>query len=316
MTRIGSSDLDVFPLNLGGNPFGWTADARTSEAIMDAFVAGGGNFIDTADAYAAWVPGNSGGESETIMGNWMTARSNREAVIVATKVGKLAPLDNLTPTTIQTACDNSLERLQTDFIDLYYSHADDPTTPLEETAAAFDSLVRAGKVRYIGLSNYSADRVLEYLSICDEYGYAKPVALQPHYNLLHRSEYEGDLQQVAVDEHLGVMPYWSLAAGFLTGKYRTLGDSTGTRQGMVQNYVNEIGMAALPVLDEIAVAHGVNVGVVAIAWLRYQPGIVAPIASASKPQHVADLLASGRLELSADEVAALTALDSIADILH
>lgn len=316
MARIGSSDLDVFPLNLGGNPFGWTADAPTSEAIMDAFLAGGGNFIDTADAYMAKIPGNVGGESETIMGNWMTARGNRESVIVATKVGKFAPLDNLKATTIQTACDNSLERLQTDYIDLYYTHADDPTTPIEETAAALDSLVREGKVRYIGLSNYGADRVREYLSVCEEYGYAKPVALQPHYNLLHRNEFEGDLQEVAVEQKLAVMPFWSLAAGFLTGKYRTLGDATGSRPGMVKHYVNETGLAALPVLDEIAAAHRVNVGVVAIAWLRYQPSIVAPIASASTPEQVPDLLAAGRLELAADEVAALNALETINHVPH
>lgn len=312
MALIGNSDLDVFPLNLGGNPFGWTADAATSESILDAFVAGGGNFIDTADVYSAWVPGHAGGESEVIIGNWMTARDNRSAVFVATKVGKLAPYTSLTSELVAQGCDGSLTRLKTDYIDLYYSHEDDLATPLEETASAFDALVRAGKVRYIGLSNYTGERVREYLEVAERHGFAKPVALQPHFNLLNRGEYVGALQDVAVEQNLGVMPYFSLAAGFLTGKYRSAADVTGSRQGMVVNYANDTGFAALAVLDEVAAAHGVDSGVVAIAWLRNQPGVVAPIASASKPAQVSDLLASATLELSADEIAALNALKTVA----
>ncbi|MBV9491274.1 MAG: aldo/keto reductase, partial [Verrucomicrobia bacterium] len=220
MAKIGSTDLDVFPLALGGNVFGWTANEQESAAVLDAYVAAGGNFIDTADMYSEWAPGNSGGESEAIIGRWMKARGNRDRVSIATKVGKLSRLSGLSAKTIRIGAEASLQRLQTDRIDLYYAHADDPETPLEETLGAFDALVREGKVRYIGASNYTAPRLAEALAVSKRHGFARFVALQQHYNLMERREYEGELATVVQREGLSSVPYFALAKGFLTGKYR------------------------------------------------------------------------------------------------
>jgi aryl-alcohol dehydrogenase-like predicted oxidoreductase len=305
MTHLGNSDLDVFPLSLGGNTFGWTSDAAESEAVLDAFTARGGNFIDTADVYSNWKPGNTGGESETILGDWMRERGNRASIVLATKVGKLAPLTGLSAATIAAAAEASLQRLGTDYIDLYYAHADDSQTPIAESVAAFQRLVAAGTVRQIGLSNYSGARIREWMSEADKQGALRPVALQPHYNLVFRHDFETDLLPAVLEFDLAVVPYYGLASGFLTGKYRAEADLTGTRSGSVGGYLNPAGLGVLAVLDQIAAAHDVAVASVALAWLRSRPGVVAPIASARVPEQLPALMEGARLVLGADEIALL-----------
>lgn len=304
---LGASGLKVSPIMLGGNVFGWTADAPTSHAVLDAFVAGGGNFIDTADVYSAWAPGHKGGESESILGDWMQARGNRRALIVATKVGMLDGEggSGLKPARIAAAVDASLKRLRTDVIDVYFAHKDDPATPLEETLAAFDALVKAGKVRAIGASNYSAERLTEALAISERNGWARFTVMEPHYHLLKRDEYEGALQQLALAENIGVVPYYGLASGYLTGKYRRPEDFTGTRGGAAKKWMEGNGPAMLAVMDGIAAETGASLAAIALAWLKAQPGITAPIASASRPEQVADLIASATLTLSAEQLARL-----------
>ncbi|WP_285028403.1 aldo/keto reductase [Plantibacter sp. ME-Dv--P-122b] len=304
-TTLGTSDLSVFPLNLGGNVFGWTADRQTSFDILDAFVAGGGNFIDTADGYSAWVPGNTGGDSERLIGEWQELRGNRDDIVIATKVSQHPDFQGLAADNILKATDASLERLRTDHIDLYYAHFDDESVPLEETVTALSSLVDAGKVRHLGISNYSAARIAEWFEIVEAKGLHRPIALQPHYNLVER-EFEGELRTIAEREQLAVLPYFSLAKGFLTGKYREGSSVDSVRAEGAQAYLADHA-ALLPVLDEIAAAHGVSVATVSLAWLRSQPTVVAPIASARTVEQLPDLLASATLELSADELAALTA---------
>lgn len=300
MTRIGSSDLEVFPLNLGGNTFGWTADAAASEAILDGFVAGGGNFIDTADVYSAWASGNSGGESETILGDWMSARGNRAAVVIATKVSQHPQFPGLSAANIAAAAEASLERLQSDYIDLYYAHFDDQTA-MGEIAGAFDALVRSGKVRNIGISNFSAERIEEWMTVAAREGFALPVALQPHYNLVTRSAYEKELAPVVARHNLAVMPYYSLASGFLTGKYRTAADLAGKVRGEgAGEYLNDRGLAIIGELESIATVHHASIASTALAWLRAQPGIVAPVASASVVGQLVDLLEL--VELTATDV--------------
>src|ERR1700693_6617949 len=220
MAKISSTDLDVYPIALGGNVFGWTANEKDSFAVLDGYAAAGGNFIDTADVYSAWAPGNSGGESETIIGRWMASRGRRDQTIVATKVGKHPQFEGLSAKTIRAAAENSLKRLGTEYIDLYYAHADDEKTPLEETLGAFDALVREGKVRYIAASNYSAPRLAKALQISVQEGFARYVALQQHYNLMERDKYEGELANAVARERLSSIPYFALASGFMTGKYR------------------------------------------------------------------------------------------------
>ena len=306
MPLLGTSDLDVFPLALGGNTFGWTSDESISHDVLDAFVAAGGDFVDTADGYSSWVPGNTGGESETIIGEWMAARGNRDSVVIGTKVSQHPDFRGLAASNVLAAADASLARLGTDRIDLYYAHFDDETVPLAETVAAFNDLVLAGKVRYVALSNYSAERVEEWVGIAQAEGFALPVALQPHYNLVHREPFEKQLLPVAERNNLGVVPYSALASGFLTGKYRTKADeSLSPRGGGASAYLNEKGLAVLSELDAIADANDVAIASVALAWLRAQPGVVAPIASASRIEQLGDLLASATLDLSADEIARL-----------
>ncbi len=305
MTRIGNSDLDVFPLALGGNVFGWTADRDASFEILDAFHAGGGDFIDTADSYSAWVPGHTGGESETIIGEWLSAR-RPEGVTVATKVSQHPDFKGLKAANVRAAAEASLQRLGVEQIDLYYAHFDDAETPLEETVAAFGQLVADGLVRHTAVSNYSADRVAEWVRIARDLGVAEPVALQPHYNLVHR-EIEQDLVPVALENHLGLVPYFALAKGFLTGKYRST-DAAGQpspRAAAASEYATPQGLQIIDELDRIGQGHGVSIAATALAWLRAKPGVVAPIASASKLAQVADLLDGARTELTADEVAAL-----------
>lgn len=309
MTHIGSSDLDVFPLALGGNTFGWTSDAFGSMGVLDAFVTGGGNFVDSADVYSVWKPGNVGGESESILGDWMRTRGNRADVVVATKVSKLPPFTGLSAASISGGAEASLKRLGTDYIDLYYAHADDPATPIAESVAAFNDLVVAGKVRHIGLSNYSGARIREWMAEADAQGVARPVALQPHYNLVFRHEYESALMVTVLEFDLGVVPYYGLASGFLTGKYRSATDaaSGAARSGGVADYLTPEGFGVVAVLDEIAATHNVAVASISLAWLRSRPGVVAPIASARVLEQLPALLASATLELTATEIGLLNA---------
>ena len=296
----------VFPLVLGGNTFGWTSDELTSEDVLDSFVAAGGNAIDTADVYSAWAPGNSGGESETILGEWLTKRGKRDDVLIATKVGKLAQSPGLSARNIKAAVDASLKRLRTDYIDLYYAHADDPCVDLEETVETFDELISLGKVRAIGLSNYSAQRIEEWFTIARNNNFTLPVALQPHYNLVFRTEFETTLAPVALRERLSVFPYYGLAAGFLTGKYRSKGDAKGQERGdWVDEYLNAQGFAVVDALDAVAHAHGVPIATVALAWLRQQATVTAPIASARNVEQLPALLASANLQLSPNEINSL-----------
>ncbi|RRQ28264.1 aldo/keto reductase [Rhodococcus sp. Eu-32] len=307
MVAIGNSNLDIFPLALGGNTFGWTSDETSSFEILDAFTAGGGNFIDTADSYSAFADGNSGGESETIIGKWTAARGNRDDVVIATKVSQHPEFRGLAPANVKAAAEASLKRLQSDHIDVYYAHYDDENTPLVETLAAFDELVKDGKVRYVAISNYSPDRIREWLSLAEQNGFSAPVALQPHYNLVTRRKYETELASLAADNNLGVFPYFSLAAGFLTGKYRTREDLEGqARQKLASGYFTDEGLNVVDALSEIADAHDAEISSVALAWLLAQPTVTAPIASASKISQLPALLAAPALALSTDEVARLT----------
>ncbi len=302
MAKIGATLLDVFPFCLGGNVFGWTADERQSFAVLDAYAAAGGNFVDTADVYSAWVPGHRGGESETILGRWMAARGNRDRIVVATKVGMLASLRGLAAKTIRAAAEGSLRRLGTDRIDLYYAHVDDAATPLEETLRAFDALVREGKVRHIAASNYTAPRLAEALAVSKRLGLARYVALQPHYNLVHRAEYEGGLAELCAREGLACFPYYALASGFLAGKYRPGTKVESARAGGAGKYLDNKGLRILAALDAIAAEHPTSVAAVALAWLRTRPAVVAPIASARTPDQLAELLPVASLRLTPDEV--------------
>lgn len=307
MTRIGRSDLDIFPLSLGGNVFGWTADRDASFAVLDAFRDGGGDFIDTADAYSAWVPGNTGGESETLIGEWLTSRKPQD-VVIATKVSQHPDFRGLGASNIRAAAEASLARLGVDTIDLYYAHFDDADTPLEETVAAFDALVRDGLVRYVAVSNYTAERIREWISLAEASGADLPVAIQPHYNLVHRTEIERDIVPVAEQHGMSLVPYSALASGFLTGKYRS-SDATGDspRATGAAKLATPAGLALIDALEEIGEAHGASIATTALAWLRAQATVVAPIASASRVEQVPDLLASASLELSADEIDRLSA---------
>jgi aryl-alcohol dehydrogenase-like predicted oxidoreductase len=307
VTNISATDLDVFPLCLGGNVFGWTADEEQSFAVLDAYAAAGGNFIDTADTYSAFAPGNSGGESETIIGRWMAARGNRDQMVIATKVGSWAQQPGLSAKNIREAAEGSLRRLQTDHIDLYYAHRDDEQTPLEETLGAFDELVRAGKVRHIAASNYTAERLAEALAVSDRAGLARYVALQQHYNLVER-EYEGELGALVAREGLSSVPYFALAKGFLTGKYRPGGaDVDSPRAAGARAYLDDRGLAVLGAMDEIAAAHTTTLAAVALTWLAAQPTVVAPIASARTTEQLADLLPMADLKLTSEELDRLSA---------
>ncbi len=305
-TRLPGTDLDLFPLVLGGNVFGWSADEAASYAVLDAFVAAGGTMVDTADAYARWL-GNGGGESETILGSWMAARGNRDDVLVATKMGKLPPYENLRPESIRAACDDSLRRLQTDRIDLYYAHQDHEGDDLATALEAFDGLVRSGKVRYVAASNFTGARLAEALDLQAENGWAPFVALQPHYNLVEREEYETEYAHLCLQRGLGTLPYFGLARGFLTGKYRGGADIPSVRADGVTKYADERGDRVLSTLQEVADAHGVPMAAVALAWLRTRPAVVAPIASARTVEQLADLLRIVDVELDESEESALDA---------
>ena len=305
---LGNTNLEVFPLCLGGNVFGWTLDEERSFTVLDAYVEAGGNFIDTADSYGRNGPGGAG-ESERIIGRWIAARGNRDRLVIATKVGISPERAGLAEATIRRGIEDSLERLGIDSVDLYYAHKDDPDTPLEETLGAFGTLVDEGKIRHAAASNYSASRLREALRIGEREGMASYVALQPHYNLVERGEYEGELAEVCAQGGLACVPYFGLARGFLTGKYRRDGEQFDSPRaaGVRESYFNERGFAVLAALDEIAAAHGTTVAAVALAWLVAQPTVVAPIASATSPEQLAELLPSAGLELSAVEIERLSA---------
>ncbi|HKQ05107.1 MAG TPA: aldo/keto reductase [Blastocatellia bacterium] len=298
--QLGKSELQVAPLAFGGNVFGWTADEPTSFRLLDAFVAAGFNLIDTADLYSRWKPGNQGGESETIIGKWLRQRGNRDRVIIATKVGMDmgGGKKGLSASYIQRAAEDSLARLQTDYIDLYQSHTDDADTPLEETLGAFAQLVEQGKVRAIGASNYSGKRLAEAIDVSRKHGYPRYESLQPNYNLYDRAEYETDMEPVCLEHSVGVISYYSLASGFLTGKYRSEADLAKSPRGKgVQAYLNERGFRILQALDEVAGAYHSTPAQVALAWLIARPSITAPIASATSLEQLDDLIAAAHLKL-------------------
>jgi aryl-alcohol dehydrogenase-like predicted oxidoreductase len=309
---IPGTDLEVSEICLGGNVFGWTADRDASFAVLDAFLAGGGNFIDTADSYSAFAPGNSGGESETILGQWLAARAGvRERVVLATKVGKHPQFKGLSPENVRAAAEASLARLATDRIDLYYAHSDDPSTPIEDSLAAFAALIEEGKVRHVAASNYSAPRLAEALEIAERERLPRYVALQPEYSLVERGAYEGELMELCEREGLACIPYWGLASGFLTGKYRPGGPEVDSpRAGAAVARLDERGIAILAALDEVAAAHDAEVATVALAWLAAQPTVSAPIASARNVEQLGPLLAVPGLELSREEIARLAAASS------
>ena len=305
MRSLGSTPLQVSPLCLGGNVFGWTADEPTSFEVLDAYVGGGGNFIDTADAYSAWVPGHSGGESEAILGRWLAARKNRDRVVVATKVSQHPAFKGLSAKNIRAAAEASLKRLGTDVIDLYYAHRDDGT-PLEETVSAFDALVKEGKVRHVAASNYSAARLTEALAVAKKGGLTPYVALQPHYNLMDRAEYERDLAPVCERERLACLPYYALAKGFLTGKYREGKHVESARAAGATQYLDARGLRVLSALDRVAAEHRTTVAAVALAWLAGRPTVTSVIASARTRAQLEEILPMTTLTLTKDEQAELT----------
>jgi aryl-alcohol dehydrogenase-like predicted oxidoreductase len=303
---LGKTDLQVHPLCLGGNVFGWSANAEQSQEVLTAYETAGGNFIDTADMYSRWHTGNVGGESETIIGDWMRSRGNRSEMIIATKVAKLATRPGLSAANIAAAAEDSLRRLGTDYIDIYYAHHDDEEIPLEESLTAFNKLVTTGKVRYLAASNYTASRLAEALKVSRDLGMSEYLLLQPNYNAIVRDEYEGDLMATAVKEDISVLPYFSLATGFLTGKYQPGVEVDSVRAGDMPDYMNDRGWAILNALSEIAKAENTTIAATALGWLRAQPGVVTPIASARTVEQLAEILPV--VELSAQQVASVNAL--------
>ena len=304
---LGKSSLSVAPLAFGGNVFGWSVDEKRSFELLDAFVDAGGNLIDTADVYSAWVPGNRGGESETIIGNWLKQSGKRDQVVLATKVAKWAEHPGLSPANIHQAVDGSLKRLQTDHIDLYQAHEDDASVPLAETLGAFARLIESGKVRVIGASNYGAARFADALAVSKQHSLPRYESLQPEYNLVSRDSYEKELEPLIRAENIGVISYYALASGFLSGKYRSEADlaRSSARGGSVKKYLNPRGLQVLAALDAIAAAHHATPAQVALAWLIARPGITAPIASATSVEQLHELLDATSLQLSPDEIAQL-----------
>ena len=303
MRRLPGSELEVFPLCLGGNVFGWSIDEERSFEVLDAYVAAGGNFIDTADSYGRRGAGGAG-ESERILGRWMASRENREQLVIATKVGMGRELSGLSRATIRAGIEGSLERLGIERVDLYYAHKDDPDTPLTETLGAFHELIGEGKIGHAAASNYSAGRLREALELGEREGMARYLALQPHYNLMERAAYEGELEQVCQRHELACIPYFALARGFLSGKYRRDGGQVDSprAQGVRENYFNERGFAVLEALDVLAGAHQTSVAAVSLAWLLAQPTVAAPIASATSTAQLTELIDCVRIELSPQEL--------------
>jgi aryl-alcohol dehydrogenase-like predicted oxidoreductase len=303
--KLGKSGIEAAPLAFGGNVFGWTVDEPMSFKLLDAFVAAGFNLIDTADVYSRWAPGNKGGESETIIGNWLKQSGKREKVVIATKVGmEMAPeKKGLSKQYIFSSIEESLRRLQTDYVDLYQSHKDDPETPLEETLEAYAELIKQGKVRAIGASNYSAERLSEALEVSHRHGYPRYESLQPLYNIYDRDEYETKLEPICQKNSLGVIPYYALASGFLTGKYRSEADLSKSARGQgIKKYLNERGFRILRALDEVSERYNSTPARVAIAWLVSRPTITAPIASATNLEQLNDLIEATKLNLDSDAI--------------
>jgi len=306
MIKIPATTLDVHPLCLGGNVFGWSADESQSHAVLDAFSALGGNFIDTADVYSEWADGNIGGESETIIGNWMKSRGNRHQFVIATKVSKLSTRPGLRPENIIAACNDSLKRLQTDHIDLYYSHHDDKDVPIAETLGAYQTLINEGKIRYIGASQHTGPRLQEALDIAAKENLPKYICLQDQYNLVERNPFESEQQQVLNKNGISILPYLGLARGFLTGKYRPGVIVDSVRASGVTDYQNEKGYAIVDALTKIAQNHNTSISSVALAWLRSNPQVSTPIASARTVEQLHEIMQV--VELSSQEVALLSAL--------
>ena len=303
--RVGHSELEIAPLALGGNVFGWTADEAASFAVLDAFVDAGGTMIDTADVYTAWVPGHSGGESETVIGKWLKRSGKRDKVVIATKVGFMA---GLAPQTIGPACDASLQRLGIDCIDLYYQHKDDESVPLADSLGAFETLRKDGKIREIGLSQFTAPRLDEAMQVTEKHGFTRPCALQTWYNMVEREKLEGPLGDAAMAHGMGILPFYGLANGFLTGKYRSMEDLGKSVRGQRNvEYLEGRGMRVLAALDEVAAETGAALATVTLAWTMARPGITAPIASATGVGQLKELVAALTLELSRDQIERLNA---------
>ncbi|KQZ68100.1 alcohol dehydrogenase [Rhodanobacter sp. Root561] len=304
---LGNSPLSIAPLAFGGNVFGWSADEKRSFELLDAFVDAGGNLIDTADVYPAWVPGNRGGESETIIGKWLKQSGKRDRVVISTKVAKWAEQPGLSPVNIQQAVDGSLQRLQVDCIDLYQAHEDDASVPMEETLGAFARLIEAGKVRVIGASNFSAARFADALAMSQRHGLPRYESLQPEYNLVSRAGYEQELEPLIRRENIGVISYYALASGFLSGKYRSASDlaKSSARGGAVKKFLNPHGLQVLAALDAVAAAHHATPAQVALAWLIARPGLTAPIVSATSVEQLRELLGATGLQLDDGEIARL-----------
>lgn len=301
------TEYTTLPLVLGGNTFGWTSDRETSFAVLDAFVESGGTLVDTADLYAVWAGDHTGGDSEKVLGEWFAARGTRDTVVLATKMGGLAPHDNQQHDSVVAALEASLDRLQTDYIDVYYAHYDDENVSIEDQATTYDGLVASGKVRHIALSNYSPERMRQWFEYTTANGLAVPVALQLQYNLVHRHDFESSYQPLAREFGAATFPYFALASGFLTGKYRSAADLEGrSRQGMVEGYATEEGFAVVDELVRVAESRGVEPATVALAWQLAQ-GVTAPIASASSPEQLPALLAAGSLTLTDAELQGLDA---------
>jgi aryl-alcohol dehydrogenase-like predicted oxidoreductase len=311
LRNLGRSGLRVPPLCLGGNVFGWTATEAASFAVLDALLDAGLNFIDTADVYSVWVPGHRGGESETVIGNWLQRRGRRDDVMIATKVGMQMAADRkgLSAAHITRSVEDSLRRLQTDHIDVYFSHSDDPTVPLEETLGTYQKLIAAGKIRAIGASNYKAERLAQALEASRKNALPRYEVLQPHYNLYARAEYESDLEPLCLKEQIGVIPYFALASGFLTGKYRTAADAAKSARGkgVVEKFLNARGLKILAALDDVARRRRSSSASVALAWLMARPGITAPIASATSVGQLHELVAATRLTLDKSDMEQLNA---------
>jgi aryl-alcohol dehydrogenase-like predicted oxidoreductase len=302
-TTIPLTDLSIYPLCLGGNVFGWSADEAQSHDVLDAFVSHAGNFIDTADVYSEWKEGNKGGESEAIIGSWLKKRNNRSEIVIATKVAKLSTRPGLKASNIKAAVEDSLKRLQTDYIDIYYAHEDDQTNPLEETLEAFTEIIQSGKVRYIAASNYSAPRLEEALKVSHDNNFAHYIAVQNHYNLLERKDYESTMVPTLQKYGISGIPYFALARGFLSGKYRKGQVVDSVRAGGVASYLNDSGYALIEKLDALAQKYNTSISAISIAWLRAQPTISAPIASARTVDQLHEIMPL--ITLTKEELASL-----------
>lgn len=307
MITLPNTDLEVFPLCLGGNTFGWTSDADTSMGVLDEYCAHGGNFIDTADQYSTWVPGNAGGESETIIGEWLARRGRRDELVIATKVGHHPEFSGLNETTLRSALHGSLSRLQLDYVDILYAHVDDPATPIDETLGVFQDFISQGLVRHVAASNFTAERLTDALAYAEGKDLPSYVVLQTHYNLMERRAYETELRPAVAGNGLGCLPYYSLASGFLTGKYGAGYDFDGPRSGRAMTYLTDRGFRVLDALTKVSQETSLPVAAVALGWLAAQPTVVAPVASARNANQLLELLPFTSMKLDEDAVRMLSA---------